>query len=186
MCALDRVPTLILISGGGTNMVSLVEKTKDFLDIRGVYSDRESGGIEKAKSLQIPAKALGKTIFEDLKKIMAEETIELILLAGFLKILPQDFIASAPPILNIHPSLLPKYGGKGCYGERVHEMVFQSKDRVSGATVHRVVAGIDTGPKIMQVRVDVSGESSAEAIGEKILPYEHALYAMAVRSFLGR
>ena len=174
---------IILISGGGSNMEAIA-KNVDEIDIVGVYSDRDCGGIERAKKLNLEAEWIKENFFDNLKEIISKKKVDFIILAGFLKILPKEFVENSVPILNIHPSLLPKYGGKGCHGLNVHNMVLKSKDEYSGATVHLVDSGIDTGKILLQSFVSIKGLTDANQIAERVLVTEHKLYSMAIKLFV--
>ena len=107
---------------------------------------------------------------------------DLIILAGYLKIIPKEIISIYKhKILNIHPSLLPKYGGKGFYGIKVHEQVINAKEKHSGATVHFVDEIYDNGPIIAQHRVHVSNDETAESLSRKVLEIEHKLFPYVVK-----
>jgi phosphoribosylglycinamide formyltransferase-1 len=111
--------------------------------------------------------------------------IHLIALAGFLKMLSPEFISdSGVPILNIHPALLPKYGGKAMYGMNVHKAVFASKEKVSGATVHLVDEKYDHGQIVAQQQIDISGCKSPEDVSKLVLTVEHQLYGKAILDYL--
>ncbi len=113
------------------------------------------------------------------------ERIDLIALAGFMKLLSQDFLELCGlPVLNVHPALLPKYGGPGMYGIRVHEAVFAAGEKVSGATVHLVDPLYDRGRIVAQEQVDISDCRSPEEIAARVLAVEHRIYAPAIHGFL--
>jgi len=121
-----------------------------------------------------------------LLELCREERIELIALAGFMKLLSPTFLDQVGvPVLNIHPALLPAHGGPGMYGIRVHEAVFAAGERFSGATVHLVDPLYDHGKIIAQAKVDISDCLSPEAIAARVLEVEHRLYAAAIHNFLG-
>jgi len=122
---------------------------------------------------------------EQLLSTIKEKGLDLIVLAGFMKQLSASFIDKACiPIMNIHPALLPKFGGKGMYGMRVHEKVFASREEYSGATVHLVDPEYDHGRIIAQERVWIADCRSAEEIAARVLKAEHYLYGRAIVSFL--
>jgi phosphoribosylglycinamide formyltransferase 1 len=111
--------------------------------------------------------------------------VHVIILSGFLKKLTPTFIREiGVPILNIHPALLPKYGGKGMYGGAVHKAVFEAREKKSGATVHLVDASYDHGRIIAQSTVDISDCNNPEEIGERVLLVEHELYGKAIWEYL--
>jgi len=113
--------------------------------------------------------------------------IHLIALAGFLKRLSAVFLRElAVPVVNIHPALLPQYGGKKMYGMAVHQTVFEHHDKESGATVHLVDSVYDNGPAIAQEKVDISGCRSPQEIADTVLKLEHQLYGKAIWEYLNR
>ncbi|MFA5498195.1 MAG: phosphoribosylglycinamide formyltransferase [Candidatus Cloacimonadia bacterium] len=119
--------------------------------------------------------------------LISEREIDLIVLAGFLKKLSAEFLDKAAiPTLNIHPALLPKYGGEGMYGSNVHKEVFQNKESESGATVHYVNKHYDDGEIILQRKVDLEGCESPEQVAERVLKIEHDTYAPAIWEALQR
>lgn len=122
-----------------------------------------------------------------LLELCREGRIDLIALAGFMKLLSSAFLDQAGiPVLNIHPALLPQYGGAGMYGLRVHEAVFAAEERFSGATVHLVDPLYDHGKIIAQEKVDISDCPSPEAIAARVLEAEHQIYAPAILSYLSQ
>lgn len=176
----------VLISGGGSNLKSLIDsEDHDCYKINIVIADRECGGLNIAdnagiKSILIDRKIYKKELF---KKIDAElDNIDLIVLAGFLSIADSDFIKKWDrKIINIHPSLLPKYGGKGMYGIHVHEAVIENKEKESGCTVHYVTDTIDGGDIIMQRKVDVKEDDTPEILQKMVLVEEHKLLPETVK-----
>lgn len=110
---------------------------------------------------------------------------KLLCLAGYLRLLPREVIQSFPgQILNIHPALLPKFGGPGMYGHHVHEAVHAAGERESGCTVHAVTEHYDEGPILGQLRCEISAADSAESIASKVLKLEHRLYPQVIREVL--
>ncbi|GHU15596.1 phosphoribosylglycinamide formyltransferase [Spirochaetia bacterium] len=181
---------LVLVSGGGTNLQALIDAEKAgrfkpgkiatvVSDHAGVYA------LERAKLAGIPAltevpdKTLTKPerrreLSDRILKICQEQDIGLIIYAGFLSILTGELIeAYAGMMINIHPSLLPKFGGQGMYGERVHQAVLASGEKESGCTVHIVDAGTDTGPILIQRKVPVLAGDTADTLAERIHKEEH-------------
>jgi phosphoribosylglycinamide formyltransferase 1 len=155
----------VLASGGGTNLQSIL----DYLASRGasrsgdvavVASDRPSAGaLERARRAGVPAAVLRSQRGPDgcdLVDLLREHNVDFIALAGFLQLLPKEVIAEYPSrILNVHPALLPEFGGPGMYGERVHRAVLKSGAAVSGATVHYVDEEYDHGTILAQWPVPV-------------------------------
>ncbi|HOQ80442.1 MAG TPA: formyltransferase family protein, partial [Candidatus Cloacimonadota bacterium] len=106
-------------------------------------------------------------------------------LAGFMRKLSEQFLDTInTPLINIHPALLPKYGGKGMYGSNVHNAVFTAGEKISGATVHYVNKNYDEGDIIMQQSVDITDCQSPEEIGKKVLAIEHQIYGAAIEKIL--
>jgi phosphoribosylglycinamide formyltransferase-1 len=115
---------------------------------------------------------------EEILRVLRRHGVDTVVLAGYMKILgPATLRAYRGRILNIHPALLPKFGGKGMYGKRVHEAVLAAGDKVSGVTIHVVDEHYDTGPIIAQCRVPVLDGDTANTLAERVLKHEHALYA---------
>ena len=132
----------------------------------------------------IPTKDLVQFEHQALE-ICQQNSIELIALAGFMKQLSQNFIQSVQiPILNIHPALLPKYGGKGMFGMAVHEAVFAEGDTLSGASIHLVDSIYDHGKILAQKQVDIYHCATPEEIAAKVLICEHELYGQTIHQFL--
>lgn len=177
----------VLISGSGTNLQSLIDacnKKEINGEIKLVVSNKESAyGLVRAKNSNI------KAVFEkDENKVLAllkEEKIDLIVLAGYLAIISDNFINQYEnKIINIHPSLIPSFCGSGYYGLRVHKKAFERGVKVAGATVHFVSSVVDGGPIILQKAIDVSSCKSPEEMQEKILlNVEHKLLPEAVKLF---
>jgi phosphoribosylglycinamide formyltransferase-1 len=173
----------IFVSGRGSNLRAVLEspKLKDLIKVKAVVGDKlYCPAFDIAKSFSIPVYSVGKKegfiSFDDLKIILKESGIELIVLAGFLKLIPEDFVkAFRNKIINIHPALLPSFGGSGMYGMNVHRAVFDSSAKVSGASVHFVDETYDTGKIIAQRCVDISDVKSPEEIAERVLRIEHQL-----------
>jgi len=144
--------------------------------------------IERAKSLGVRAEILPKGIEvrdKELQNILSRDKIELILLAGYLKMIPPDVIKMYENrILNIHPSLLPKHGGPGMYGIKVHEAVHKATENETGATVHIVTEQYDKGPIILQERVTIESTDTPQQIADRVLKLEHTLYVRAIKKYL--
>jgi len=145
--------------------------------------------VQLCDKLNIPCYILAPRKDKDfenrLLELCQQEKIDLIALAGFMNLLSSSFLEKVGiPVLNIHPALLPKYGGKMMYGMNVHKAVFESGDKVSGVTVHLVDNQYDNGPIIAQIKVDISDCKSPEEIAAKVLEMEHQIYAPAIYKFL--
>ncbi|MEL7646529.1 MAG: phosphoribosylglycinamide formyltransferase [Sedimentibacter sp.] len=185
----------VLISGSGTNLQSLIDSMEAGCingSIEAVISDKSSAyGLERARQHNIDAFFLNHKDYENNEsyneaviKVLESRGVELVVLAGYLKILSRRFIEKyRNRIINIHPSLIPSFCGKGYYGLKVHEAAVQYGVRVSGATVHFVDEEADTGPIILQETVEVNFEDTAESLQQKILKVEHRILPQAVKLF---
>lgn len=176
----------VLVSGGGTNLQSVIdniESGKINGQIKVVISNKESAyGLERARKHGIKAIYLNgeKEIIEELKN----NDVDLVVLAGFLKILSHDFTrAFENKIINIHPSLIPSFCGKGYYGIKVHEAAIEYGVKVSGATVHFVDENTDTGAIIMQKTVNVLPDDSAQDLQKRVLCVEHEILSQVIAKF---
>jgi phosphoribosylglycinamide formyltransferase-1 len=186
----------VFISGGGSNLQALIDAAKCGLlaaDIVLVVSSRRDAfGLQRAAREKIDtfvfkAKKYGSDdeAASALLKRLREHEAEYIALAGYLKLLPSEVVRAYPDrIVNIHPALLPKYGGKGMYGHRVHEAVLAAGDRESGPTVHVVNEIYDDGRILDQVRVPVYEDDTAESLAERVLAQEHKLYPRALNKLI--
>jgi phosphoribosylglycinamide formyltransferase-1 len=173
----------IFVSGRGSNLRAVLDspKLKDLIKVKAVVGDKlYCPAFDIAKNFSIPTYSVGKkegsVSFDDLTILFKELKIDIIVLAGFLKLIPENFIKTfRNKIINIHPALLPSFGGSGMYGMNVHRAVFESSAQVSGASVHFVDETYDTGKIIAQRCVDISDVKSPEEIAEKVLRIEHQL-----------
>ncbi len=185
----------VLISGSGTNLQSLIDNTeKGFInaEISVVISDRENAyGLERARQHDIDAVCLNRKKYNSLENYndaiieeLRSHGVDLVVLAGYLKILSPEFIKSyRNKIINIHPSLIPSFSGKGYYGLKVHEAVISYGVKVSGATVHFVDEDADTGPVILQKTVEVEYNDTPESLQQRVLKIEHEILPLAVKYF---
>ncbi len=180
--------TAVLISGRGSNLKSLIKysKTKkSLIRIVLVVSDKfNAKGLNyanKSKIDNIVIKYSNRKNFEDrLLKLLKRNNVDLICLAGFMKIISSNFIKKFyKPILNIHPSLLPKYKGLN-----THNRVIQNKDKYSGATVHYVNDKLDSGKVILQKKVKVLKSDDVRSLEKKVLKIEHEIYPKAIIKLL--
>ncbi len=180
------VKIAVFVSGGGTNLQSLIDATLDGRingEIVLVVSNRKNAyGLTRAKNAGIQAECIKD---EDvLIQRLQELGVELIVLAGYLAIVSERLISLYPHrIMNIHPSLIPAFCGPGYYGLHVHEYAFSRGVKVSGATVHFVSEVVDGGPIILQRAIDVSQASSPEEMQQMVLTIEHQILPEAVRLY---
>jgi len=159
--------------------------------VRAVFTDAKSPACQSCQQLNIPTRiifAKDMATFEaQLIALAHSEDARLIALCGFMKLLSRDCLSALNiPVLNVHPALLPKYGGKGMYGMKVHEAIFAAGERLSGATIHRVDPIYDHGEILAQKTVDISDCSSAQEIAGRVLAIEHEIYAPAIFDELQR
>jgi formyltetrahydrofolate-dependent phosphoribosylglycinamide formyltransferase len=181
---INRIRTAVFISGTGSNLKSLIKfsKTKiSPISINFIFSNNyKAKGLNYAKKFKIKKKVLNlknKKLNENkLLSILKQNNIEMICLAGFMKILSKNFIKKFKgKILNIHPSLLPKYKGLN-----THQRVLKNKEKYSGCTVHFVNARLDSGKIVLQKKVKVSKKDTVSSLAKKILVQEHKMYPKAI------
>lgn len=166
----------VLISGGGTNLQAIIDRSAagelPHVELALVVSSRKNaGGLDRAERAGIKHVYIGKENFEqDLIKLLDEHEIDIIVLAGFLKILSSDFVSRYPDrIINVHPSLIPSFCGDGFYGLRVHEAALSYGVKVTGATVHFVNEVTDGGKIIAQRAVDVKDGDTPEILQRRVM-----------------
>lgn len=176
----------VLISGGGTNLQAIIDGCENKSingEVRVVISNKEEAyGLERARNHKITAiceKDENKII-----EILKENEVELVILAGYLKIVSPKLVNEyRNKIINIHPSLIPAFCGKGYYGEKVHQGVIDYGAKVTGATVHFVDEGADTGPIIIQKTVEVKQDDDAKKLAERVLEVEHEILTKSISMF---
>jgi len=184
----------VFVSGRGSNLKSIVDAIETrkvnatVLTVVSNKSDAPALSFAKDKSILtfvVSSNNNQEAIsFFDLSQKLSELEIDLIVLAGFLKKIPDDFVELFENrIINIHPALLPSFGGKGMYGINVHKAVFESSAKVSGATVHFVNQNYDEGKIIAQKCVDISDVKTPEEIAERVLKIEHQLLPEVIQLF---
>ena len=166
----------VLISGGGTNLQAIIDKSAagelPHVELALVVSSRKNaGGLDRAERAGIKHIYIGKENFEqELIELIEEHEIDIIVLAGFLKILSSDFVSRYPDrIINVHPSLIPSFCGDGFYGLRVHEAALEYGVKVTGATVHFVNEVTDGGKIIAQRAVDVKDGDTPEILQRRVM-----------------
>lgn len=181
---------VILISGSGTNLQRIIDCISNG-EIRNakvnlVIADRKCFGLERAEKYNIQTQLIkrGKDFSENLENAIPENT-DLIVLAGFLSILKPEFCKKwEGKMINIHPALLPKFGGKGMWGHHVHNAVIEAGEKESGATVHFVTSGIDEGDIILQKKFDINELDTAETIADKVHLVEYDIFPKAIDKIL--
>jgi len=185
----------VLISGGGTNLQALIDAVEDGIipaKIAVVISDREGAfGIERAKRHGIASYVVTRNTFgnaserdEKLLEILKSHDVDFVMLAGYLSILTKNVVKNYEKrIINIHPALIPKYSGKGFYGDVIHEAVLKNKDRQTGVTLHFVDSGVDSGPIIIQEKIPVFEVDTLESLKARIHTTEHRLIVETAKNF---
>ena len=172
----------IFASGSGSNAERIVEffNAKDEIEVSLILTNNSTAGvIERAQRLNIPVVIFNKKVFSKTDKIVEMlqlQSIDWVILAGFLWLVPKNLIkAFENRIINIHPALLPKYGGKGMWGHHVHEAVVANKEVETGITIHYVNENYDEGKIIFQAKCAVTETDSAEQVAQKIhlLEYQY-------------
>lgn len=176
----------VLISGGGTNLQAVIDGCKNKSingEVKVVISNKaEAYGLERAKKNNI--KAICEKEEDRIIEILKENEVELVILAGYLKIVSPKLVdAYRNKIINIHPSLIPAFCGKGYYGEKVHQGVIDYGAKITGATVHFVDEGADTGPIIMQKTVEVKQDDDAKKLAARVLEVEHEILTKSISMF---
>ena len=185
----------VLVSGGGSNLQSIIdniEKGNLNCEISYVIADRECYGLERAekhgiKNVLLDRKVLKEKLSDEISNVLEndDEKTDYIVLAGYLSILSPEFIKKwSRKIINIHPSLLPKFGGKGMYGMNVHRAVIEAKETESGCTIHFVDTGVDTGEIILQIKVPVFSDDTPEVLQKRVLEKEHVLLIEGIKKLL--
>ena len=188
MIGTNKIKAAVFISGTGSNLkalykFSLTKRSPIKIDLV-ISSDKNAKGLLFSKKKKIISKALNfkkkKTIENKILKYLEKNNIRLICLAGFMKILSKNFIKKFnSDILNIHPSLLPKYKGL-----KTHERSIKNKDKFSGCTVHFVNSKLDSGKIVLQKKVKISKNDTPASLAKKVLKQEHNLFPKAITKIL--
>ena len=181
----------IFASGSGTNAQNIAEhfQHSKMIKINRIFSNRKDAYVlERAKNLNIPTFVFNRNTFyhsTEVIDLLKQEKTDFLVLAGFLWLIPTELIRAFPDrIINIHPAPLPKFGGKGMYGNRVHEAVIQSGDKKSGISIHYVNDRYDEGKIIFQAECDVSSNDTPETLANKIHQLEYRFYPEVIEKAL--
>jgi phosphoribosylglycinamide formyltransferase-1 len=188
----------VLVSGGGSNMQSIIDSTKTGI-LKGlaqvvlvISNNPNAYALKRAKNENIKSVCAERKNFNDEKSFnnaMLEElknaNIGIVCLAGYMRMVGHEIIKTYHGrVLNIHPALLPKFGGKEMYGHRVHEAVVKAKESKSGATVHFVEEEYDTGEIIIQQEVEILEADTSRDVAKKVLAVEHLVYPKAIKKVI--
>lgn len=185
-----KIRLAVFVSGGGTNLENIINyfSADEQVKVSMVVSNKaDAYALQRAKNHDIPNAVISRKQFaEDEATVMAAvKDCDFIILAGFLVKVP-DYLIDAYPkrIINIHPALLPKYGGKGMYGHHIHEAVKAAGEKETGITIHFVNNELDAGEHIAQFKVTLSDEDTADTIAAKIHELEQAHFPKVIESVI--
>jgi phosphoribosylglycinamide formyltransferase-1 len=185
----------VLASGGGSNLQAIIDATErgeiDAQVVVVISNNSDAGALRRARRHGIEALHLSSSHFarreqfdSHLLEVLAQRQVDLVILAGYMKLLSSTVVhAYRHRILNIHPALLPCFGGQGMYGIRVHQAVIESGARFSGVTVHVVDEQYDHGPIVAQRVVPVEDDDTPESLAERVLIQEHQIYKQVIQLF---
>lgn len=181
----------IFASGNGTNAQRIMEyfKENDAVDVSLVLSNNSNAGVlDRAKRMDVPAFTFDKATWQEgteLAKVLEAHQINFVVLAGFLWLIPHWLIRKYPQkMVNIHPALLPKYGGKGMYGSHIHRAVLNAGEKESGITIHYVDEAYDTGTTIFQTSFEITDNETLESLETKIHALEHEYFPKVIENLL--
>ena len=183
---MDELNIGFLASHSGSNMQAIIDNVKEKKLSANlccmISNNRNSYAIQRAINENIPNYIINEithtnNVDKEIVKIFKSHNVNIIILAGYMKLVSKHLIDSFNGrVLNIHPALLPNFGGKGMYGINVHKAVIESKENISGATIHLVNAEYDRGRILQQMEVPVLSNDTAETLAERVLKIEHILY----------
>ena len=181
----------IFASGSGTNAENIIQYFRDNPEIQVkllLSNKKDAFALERATRHNVETMVFSRDEFYNSDRVLnklKEKDIDFIVLAGFLWLIPENIIEAYPDkIINIHPALLPKYGGKGMYGSRVHQAVIDAGDNESGITIHYVNPRYDEGQIIYQARCEVTPEDDAESLARKVHQLEYKYFPKVIENLL--
>jgi phosphoribosylglycinamide formyltransferase-1 len=182
----------VLVSGNGSNLQAIIDAIENHeleVELSLVISSRtDAYALKRAQQHNIKTYTITKTNTDRsnaISELCQQFHVDLIVLAGYLGILKGEILKSYKnKIINIHPALLPKYGGRGMYGLHVHQAVINAHESESGCTVHFVNEEIDAGAIILQAKVNVTSDDTPESLAKKVAVHEHKLLLQAIKLFL--
>lgn len=179
---------IILASGSGTNAenIGAFFKNHPRISVQEILSNKHDAGVHlRAKRLGIPSSTFSRDEFKESSFLARLEGADYIILAGFLWLIPEHLVKAFPnKIINIHPALLPKFGGKGMYGHHVHNAVIESGERESGITIHLVNERYDEGRTLFQAKCSVNSDETPESLAEKIHGLEYAHFPKVIENYI--
>ncbi len=188
----------VLVSGGGSNLQAIIDSSKDGIlknlaeVVLTVSNNSGAFALERAEKENIKTVCIERKNYADefsfnveILKHLKESGADIVCLAGYMRIVGENILDTFKNrVLNIHPALLPKYGGKGMYGHHVHEAVIAAKEKKSGATVHFADETYDTGNIILQREVLISENDTPQDVAKKVLAVEHEIYPLAIKKVI--
>ncbi len=187
---MSKINLAIFASGSGTNAENIANYFSDHNSIKvdRIFSNKKDAYVhERAKILQIKSSAFSREEFNSSLFVEKMQNIDFIVLAGFLWLIPRYLIEAFPnKIINIHPALLPKYGGKGMYGNYVHEAVIAAREKESGISIHLVNEQYDEGELLYQAKCTVERRDTPKSLAQKIQKLEYAHFPRVIEEFISR
>ena len=181
----------IMASGSGSNAENITKyfAKSNEIEVAAIISNKADAYVlERAQYLKVPSYVFSRSEFLETDKVqnlLAELKIDWIILAGFLVLLPVSIVDKYEGrILNIHPSLLPKYGGKGMYGDKVHKAVVEAHEKESGITIHTIDANYDEGTTVFQAKIKIDPLDNAEKVAQKIHALEYKFYPVIIENMI--
>jgi phosphoribosylglycinamide formyltransferase-1 len=191
MSAIEKKPVIILASGSGTNAENIIRHFKSSENISVHYvltNNPDAGVISRADNFNVPVKIFGRSEFYETDVILdflLQQNPSLIVLAGFLWLVPEKILHAFPnKIINIHPALLPKFGGKGMFGINVQKKVLEAGEKETGITIHYVNEKYDAGDIIFQTKIPVEKNDTPETLTQKIHSLENKYFPQVIESLL--
>ncbi len=183
-----KINIAIFASGSGTNAENIANYFEDHerVQVHEVLSNNPSAFVlQRAENLGIPSSSFNKEEFMSERFLERLEKTDFIILAGFLWLVPGYLVEAFPErIINIHPALLPKYGGKGMYGSRVHEAVIEAKEKESGITIHLVNQEYDKGKVLFQTKCEVGKNDTPDTLAKKIHALEYEFFPKVIEEYI--
>lgn len=191
MSMIKPVRLAVFLSGTGSNAEKIFSyfKNHSTIEVAIVLSNSpQAAGLQRAVKFNLPTRVFSKTQFRESDKVLAwlkEAEVTHLVLAGFLWLIPSNLVLAYPHhIINIHPALLPKFGGKGMYGNKVHEAVKAAGERETGITIHEVNERYDEGKVLFQGKCPIHPKYSVEQIAEQVQRLEHAHYPRVIEQWV--
>lgn len=185
---MDHKKLVIFASGSGTNAAAIATyfDRHASIHVSAIYSNKPDAYVlERAKKLAISTTVFSRSAFDSNSFLDLLQGVDYIILAGFLWKIPSWLVAAFPEkILNIHPSLLPKFGGKGMYGAHVHRAVLQAKEKVSGITIHLVNEVYDEGEILFQATCSIAADETPDSLAAKVHQLEHKHYPEVIERYI--